>query len=136
MAFFIKFALGFLVVAVTGGFLVNQIPSWKQRIIEVVNPAAKEAQLLGELTASLDELDKNIDDNKSDNSGKKKDLLDKSRAILQNITDLNQKNSGIIKQQVSKIIDALIDRTPYPADHLQTKNDIPAEGIICPSPVK
>lgn len=109
-----------LLIAISGGFLINQIPSWKQRVIEVVNPAVNEARLLGELTASLDELDKNIDTN---NAGKNKDLIDKSRTILQNITDLNQKNSGIIKQQIGKIIDALIDRTPYPADHLSSTAD-------------
>lgn len=112
MGFILKSSLIFLSVAVAGGFLINQIPPWKQRVIEVINPAAKEARLLGELTASLDELDKNI------GGGENKNLLDKSRGILQNITDLNQKNSGIIKQQVSRIIDALVDRTPYPADHL------------------
>ncbi|MBI2669965.1 MAG: hypothetical protein HYX20_02395 [Candidatus Yanofskybacteria bacterium] len=114
VGFILKFLLIFLVIAIAGGFLINQIPSWKQRVIEVVNPAAKEARLLGELTASLEELDKNIGD------GENKGVLDKSRGILQNITDLNQKNSGIIRQQVGKIIDALIDRTPYPADHLRT----------------
>ena len=125
MRFLIKTAAVFLITAIAGGFLINQIPSWKQRVIEIINPAAKEARLLGELTASLDELDNNLGD------GENKNLLDKSREILQNITDLNQKNSGIIKQQVGKIIDALIDRTPYPADHLQstTGNTTP---LVCP----
>src|SRR3989344_8929378 len=124
MRFLIKTAAVFLLVAIAGGFLINNVPFWKQRVIEVINPAAKEARLLGELTASLDELDNNL------GNGENKNLLDKSRGILQNITDLNQKNSGIIKQQIGKIIDAFIDRTPYPADHLTTENNSPAENVI------
>ncbi|MBI2063103.1 MAG: hypothetical protein HYT61_02575 [Candidatus Yanofskybacteria bacterium] len=126
MGFIIKAALGLLTIAVTGGFLINEIPSWKQRVIEVMNPAAKEARLLGELTTNFDELEKNIGD------GKNKDLLDKSRGILQDITNLNQKNSGIIKQQVGKIINALIDRTPYPADHLSPAQNTDTQ--VCPTP--
>ena len=125
MAFLIKLALGFLVVAITGGFLVNKVPSWKEKIVEIINPATKEARLLGELMASLDELDTNLDD------GESKDLLNKSRGILQNITDLNQENSGIIKQQIGRIIDALIDRTPYPADHLTPITDESGQ-LVCP----
>lgn len=135
MAFLIKFALGFLLVAVAGGFLVNQVPSWKEKVVEVINPAAKEVRLLDELTANLDEFDKNLD---KSGDGVNKDLLDKSRAILQNIIDLNQKNSGIVKQQIGRIIDALIDRTPYPADHLQTFDTTATSttNVICPSPTK
>lgn len=124
MGIIIKIGLGLLLIAVIGGFLINQIPSWKQSVIEVINPAAKEARLLGELTASLDELDKNLD------GGESKNLLNKSRGILQNITDLNQKNSGIIKRQVGRIIDALIDRTPYPADHL-TASQTNTPTVFC-----
>ena len=127
MKFFIKSILVILLIAVAGGFLINHFPSWKQHVIEIINPAAKEARLLGELTASLDELDKNLD------GGNSKNLLNKSRGILQNITDLNQKNSGIIKQQMGKIIDAFIDRTPYPADHLskEVRIDI-VSPLVCP----
>ncbi len=118
--------LGLLMVAITGGFLINEVPAWKEHVVDIINPAGKEAKLLGALTANLDELDKNI------GTGENKDLLDKSRGILQNITELNQKNSGIIKQQVGKIIDALIDRTPYPADHLTPIQSISPQ--TCPTP--
>lgn len=128
MGFLIKSVLILLVIAVAGGFLINGVPTWKQHVIEVINPAAKEARILGEMKTNLDELNKTTSDPKA------KNLISKSQDLLQNITDINQNNSGIIKQGVSKIIDALIDHTPYPADHLTTaENTSPAP--IC-SPVK
>lgn len=109
-----------------GGFVINRIPDWKQRIVEVINPAAKEGRLLGELDAVLNELDANTDPVKN------KGLIDKARNIATELTSHNQKNSGIIKQQLGKIVDALLDRTPYPADHLQTPAHVNTSPVICP----
>ena len=119
MGFLAKSILILLLIAVAGGFIINQIPSWKQWVIEVINPAAKEARLLGELKNNLDELDKSF--NSSDNNDPKKrgDLISKSKTIVDEISSVNQKNSGIIKQGIGKIIDSFIDKTPYPADHLR-----------------
>ncbi len=128
MGFLVKSFLVILLIAVAGGFLINSIPSWKQHVIEVINPAAKEARLLGEMKTNLDELSKNTSDPQA------KSLLSKSQDLLQNITDINQNNSGIIRQSVSKIIDALIDRTPYPAENLTTSEST-SPTPVC-SPVK
>ncbi|MBI4120303.1 MAG: hypothetical protein HY454_02450 [Parcubacteria group bacterium] len=127
MGFLVKSLLAILFIAVGGGFVINKVPSWKQGVIEVINPAAKEARLLGELKVNLDELDSAI--NSGGNVSRGKNLITKSRGLVDEITAVNQKNSGIIKQQVGKIIDALIDRTPYPADHLQT---VSPTHITCP----
>lgn len=134
MGFFVKSFLILLVIAVAGGFLINQIPSWKQRVIEIVNPAAKEARLLGELKVNLDELSGALNSSaepSSDNKSRNKDLIDKSRNLVGEIMSTNQANSGIIKQQIGKIIDAFIDRTPYPADHLKIKTS-EQQSLICP----
>lgn len=115
-----------MVIAVVAGFLINKVPAWKQKIIEVINPAAKSARILGELDASLDELGRDVANEKS------KELVQKSRGLVSELISSNDKNSGIIKQQVGKIIDALLDRTPYPADHLKlpvNENGVP---LICP----
>lgn len=132
MSFLLKSAIAVLVVAVAGGFLVNQIPSWKQRVIEVINPAAKEARLLGELKANLDELENSFNSSGGSSSKESGDLIARSKNLVDEITATNQKNSGIIKQQVGKIIDAFLDKTPYPADHLQITNTASQSAAICP----
>src|SRR3989344_1210693 len=119
MGTIIKVGAGLLLVAIGGGFLINQVPSWKQKAIEVVNPSAKEARLLGELKTNLDELDKSLSSSGSEADAKNGELVSKSKKIVDEIAAANQKNSGIIKQQVGKIIDAFLDKTPYPADHLK-----------------
>lgn len=130
MSFLLKSAIAVLVVAVAGGFLVNQIPSWKQRVIEVVNPSAKEARLLGELKTNLDELENSFNSSGSTESKKNADIIAKSKNLVNEIATANQKNSGIIKQQVGKIIDAFLDKTPYPADHLKDNSNV--SPLICP----
>ena len=72
MGFAIKSLLFLLIIAVVGGFIINQIPSLKERVIEAINPAAKEERLLGKLKANLDELGKNLDE-----AGKQKSPMDK-----------------------------------------------------------
>ena len=121
----IKLAVILLLLAISGGFVINQIPSWKQRVIEVINPAAKEARLLGELKVNLDELGNDLNSSAVSASDRErqvnrnKDLVAKSQNLVNQITSANQKNSGIIKQGIGKIINAFSDQTPYPADHLQ-----------------
>lgn len=126
MGWFVKTFFGLLGIAVIGGFVINQMPDFKRRAVEVINPAAKEGRLLGELDAVLDQLGHNTD------PAKNKELVDKARGIATELTTHNQKNSGIIKQQVGKIVDALLDRTPYPADHLQASPNTPASPLVCP----
>lgn len=132
MGAIIKIGVGLLVVAVGGGFLINQIPSWKKSIIEVINPVAKEARLLGELKMNLDELDKSLNSSSGENGGKNGELVSKSKKLVDEIAVANQKNSGIIKQQVGKIIDAFLDKTPYPVDHLKIINTASQSATICP----
>ena len=132
MGFVLKAAIIFLVIAITGGFLINHVPSWKQKVIEVVNPSTKEARLLGELTANLDELDNSFSSSGGTDSKKNADLIAKSKNLVSGIADANQKNSGIIKQQVGKIIDAFLDKTPYPADHLKITNTASPSAAVCP----
>lgn len=139
MGFLVKAMLVILVVAVAGGFVINHLPALKQRAIEVANPAVKEGRLLGELKVNLDELGDNIGDPNGLKDAatraklqKSKELLEKSKNLLNNLAETNQKNSGIIKQQIGKIIDAFTDRTPYPADHLSVNSASPSPTLTCP----
>ncbi len=135
----IKFLIFLLIITAIGYFVINQIPSLKERVIEAINPAAKEARLLGELKTNLDEIDKSIEETanqkgldkiqeKIDNS---KSLLENSKNILSEISKING-DTGMIGSQIGKIINVFSDRTPYPADHLQNLATTPTPIYTCP----
>ncbi|MEX1063960.1 MAG: hypothetical protein WD898_02685 [Candidatus Paceibacterota bacterium] len=137
MALAIKTLFIVLIAAVVGGFVLNRAPELKQKVIETINPVAKERRLLGELTLNLDALSSSVDSlsGSSDNPdfqtkiASSKDLVQKSKELLKSLTESKQ-DSGIIKSQVGKIIDSLIDKTPFPADHLQSKES--STPLVCP----
>ena len=116
-----------LTIAAIGGFVVTQIPSLKERVIEAVNPAAKEGRLLGELRVNLDEIDKSLNEAAQQKETEKiqekisdgKDLLEKSKNLLGEVSKTNQ-DTGVIGSQVGKIINAISGDTSKPADYLQT----------------
>ena len=95
----LKFLIILMVLAVGAYFVINQIPSLKERVIEAINPAVKEERLLGELKANLDELGQNLDEAGGQKtaadikSGIKssKNLLENSKDILGEISKINSK---------------------------------------------
>ncbi len=135
----LKFLIILMVLAVGAYFVINQIPSLKERVIEAINPAVKEERLLGELKANLDELGQNLDEAGGQKtaadikSGIKssKNLLENSKDILGEISKINGE-TGIIGSQIGKIINAFSDQTPYPADHLQSSTASPIPIYSCP----
>lgn len=134
-----KFLIIFIVLAVGTYFVINQIPSLKERVIEAINPAAKETRLLGELKANLDEIDKSLGgatEQKGVNKiqetiNNSKNLLKNSKDLLSEISKING-DTGVIGSQIGKIINALSDQTPYPADHLQSPVAPPTPIYSCP----
>lgn len=135
----IKFLLFLLIIAVIGYFVIDQIPSLKERVIEAINPAAKEARLLGKLKVNLDELSKNLDEAEKQKSSADvksgikngQSLLGKSQGLMEEILKINGE-TGIIGSQIGKIINAFSDQTPYPADHLQSSVTPPVPVYSCP----
>lgn len=126
MSFLLKSLLFIVIVAVGAGFVISKVPAWRGNVLEFLNPAIKEGRLLGDLNDNLTELDKNIskmsskDPSYQSQVAKSKELLSSSRTLLSNIQNINQQNSGIIRQQIGKVIDAIIDKTPYAAEILTT----------------
>lgn len=122
-----KFLIILVILAVGAYFVVNKIPSLKERVIEAVNPAAREARLLGELETNLDEINKNLGeateqkgtDKIREKINNSKNLLENSKDLLSEISKING-GTGFVGSQIGKIINAFSDKTPYPADHLQT----------------
>lgn len=154
MGFLLKFIFFLLIVAIGGGFIINQTPSLKQKAIEVINPAVKEARILGELKTNLAALEANIDEVSSSLSvktsskiqaetknkvGESKSLIVKSKELLEEAVKTNQEGSGLVRQTVGRLIETLVDKTPFPADHLKTTDGslvIPvANGtpVVCPA---
>lgn len=139
----LKYLFYAVLLAAAGGLVLSQVPSLKQRAIEVINPAAKERRLLGELKTNLDALDGSLKglSEKSD----KKDLLDRmksaqtflsrSQELVGTVGAINLKNAGFIQSQISKLIDEFTDSTPFAAEILGVKKDNPAATPVnCPQP--
>jgi len=133
----LKLLVCLIILAIGAYFVINQFPSLKERVIEAVNPAAKEGRLLGELKSNLDEIDNSLREASKEDSADKiqekikssVNLLGESKNLLGEISKINQ-DTGIIGSQVGKIINAISDQTPYPADHLETP--LPAPACSCP----
>lgn len=132
MGFILKTLIILVVIGVGGSFLINRLPNLKQRVIEVVNPDAKEARLLNELGGTLNELESNI--NQKINTKGNGDLITKAKGLLNQVAQANQ-DSGIVGSTLGKIIDSLIDKAPFPADHLKLESlDNSNQANNCPSP--
>lgn len=134
-----KVVIIFVIILAAAGFVVSQVPSLKQRVIEIINPRIKEGQILGEMKTNLDNIGSALGDLNSikdpaalSQIQKSKDLLQKSKDLLNSVTRLNQNNSGIIQQTIGGIINAITDNTPYPADHLPTTSASPSPVYTCP----
>lgn len=120
----LKTLIVLIIIAVGGSFLINHIPQWKQKVIETVNPAAKEARLLNDLAGSLNEIESNINQtpnpkNQADLKTKITSNLTKAKNLLKEAAKTNEQNSGIISSTLGKIVDSFIDKTPFPADHIK-----------------
>jgi hypothetical protein len=125
MWFLFKFFVFLLMAVIVGYFLITNVPSLREYVIEIINPSVKEAKVLGKLKTNLDELSGNLDamegskkpDDIKAGIQKNKDLAAKAKVLIQEAATLND-SSGIIKSQIGRIINFFSDSTPYPADHL------------------
>jgi len=137
----LKILIFLIILAVGAYFALNQIPSLKEKVIEAINPAAKERRLLGELKVNLDEIDKSLQEATKQKQADKilekinnsQNLLKNSKDLLGEISKINS-NTGVIGSQIGKIIDALSDKTPFPADHLKTAAESSLPICSCPPP--
>ena len=132
----IKLFLILLIVAVAGGFIINKVSSFKQNLIEFINPAVKEGRVLGELKENLVQLDASLGDlnnakNLTELKSKTKitsEIIEKSKNLLNTASEINNQDAGIFHQAISKIINTFVDKTPFPADHLVANE----AGLIIP----
>lgn len=100
----------------------QKIEEYKQKIIEVINPAAKERRLLGELETNLDQLDssltnlavggKSLVEAESDQK-KLNTAIANARSTLQELKETNKKND--LGASVSSLIQKIIPLSSKPS---------------------
>jgi hypothetical protein len=92
-----------LATAVVGSvLLVNKVPSLKANILEAVYPRAQE----GKLVQQLHDVLTGIDDASTDAA--RNVLIEKSKALLQNISDMNAEHAGVVDGVIGKVTDVLL----------------------------
>ncbi|HXK36653.1 MAG TPA: hypothetical protein VJ553_03670 [Candidatus Paceibacterota bacterium] len=105
--------LFYLAIVIVGGVLaLNYIPSLKANIIEVVNPRMKETRLLGDLQRHLDDaaalLPEAGEQASDDDIAEGYEALQKAQEVLDEVTTINEENSGTARNIVTKALDAIL----------------------------
>ena len=137
MGILLKIAIFIVVVAVTAGFVINKIPDLRQKFVEYINPAAKERRLLGEMDNTLKELEDTTgkiagaksSEEMGEHLNKAKDLISQAKNLRSEIEETNDKDGGLLRSNLTKIIDSMTDGTPYPADHMKIPDEV--KKAIC-----
>jgi hypothetical protein len=114
IGFIVKTCLGLAVIVGGSALLVNNVPSLKANILEVVNPRVQEQKLVQKLQTTLTDAG-----NAATNAARDK-LIAESQALLKSIADINDNHSGIVDGVVSKVTDTLLGtptatQTPIPS---------------------
>ena len=120
----------FLVIAVlvgAGTFLLGRIPSWKQQIVEVINPAEREAKVLGTLKTNLNALESTLNETaraktpKEISTGleKTRNILTDSQTLVDQITSINQGTAKALASQLGQLANIFSD-TPEPGTPITT----------------
>ena len=138
MGFILKGVVGLFLLVVVGGFAINSIPSLRDKVLELVNPAVKESGLISQIEKNLNELDLKLAQNSTGNAGSNNNDISASRILIANtkslladVQDLNKKDadSSLVSLALNKVAGLLIDKTPYPAEDLTTS----AIPLVCPT---
>lgn len=103
-----------LIAAALIVFNRDKIESYKQRIIEAVNPATKERRLLGELESNLDRFSATLDQLSPSEKQKISTALGSAKSILQELKETNQKTD--LAANLSNILQKIVplDLRPSP----------------------
>jgi hypothetical protein len=119
--FFIK-VLFYLGIVVGGAYLaVTHVPSLRANIIEYANPRIKEARLLTELQTSIDAAASAT----ISSPAVRQAAATKAKSLVAQISELNDKNSGLVPTVVEKVIDVAKTVTPIlPASVAQYLPDV------------
>lgn len=115
-----------VVLLIGGGFIFfnqDKIEEYKQRIVETVNPAAKEERLLSELETSLGELSEKLSVSEKQ---KVSTVLSKTQSTLQALKEINKK--GDLVANLSNLVQKIV---PFESEPFPTW--LPP-GQVCPTP--
>ena len=113
-----------LVSVIYGGYQLwgeDLFSKAKNKTIEVIKPSAKRAELIRDLNTNLDEISGNLANISSPDSNKKQEALNKigsgvkdSKNIVDNITQLNEKDDGILGEAVASLAKKILGENPTP----------------------
>lgn len=102
----------YLGIVVTGAVLViDNIPSLKANVLEIVNPRVQEGELVRTLQQTLEELDSAVPGSGAASATtiqKSKQLISESKDLLRQISDINEEHAGVTTGIITKAVDALI----------------------------
>lgn len=119
-----------LIVAVLAGagmFLIGRIPSWKQQAIEVINPAEREARVLGALKVNLEALEEALSQvggaktlkEVAAELDKTKDIINDSQKLADEAASINQSAAKALSSQLGQLVNIFSD-TPQPGTPILT----------------
>ena len=116
MRFILRFLLLIGFVIVGAWIAAMYIPSFKQSVVEIVNPAAKEKRLLTDLSTQMDIIEKTISE--SDQGGKTnqtkqtagevagvQQAIDKSQDIIREIEKINETKFSTVTATSGRIME-------------------------------
>jgi len=135
----IRFALktSLILAVVIGGslLLVNNVPSLKANILEVVNPRVEEGKMVQQLQDTLTKLDDSISQTGAGKTTSTKALVTQAQQQLQNIADINSEHAGVADGVVGRVTDALFGNIPtatsQPSVSVATTSDTSATASPC-----
>jgi hypothetical protein len=109
ISFLFKTVLTLAVLVGGSVLLVNNVPYLKANILEVVNPRVQEQKLVQKLQTTLTDLG-NLPTGQAGaiTSAARDKLITESKALLQNISSINDNHSGVVDGVISKVTDTLL----------------------------
>lgn len=84
-------------------FMMNRVPEWKNNLVESINPQVREGKIIDTLDKNLNQLSGNISGKVAGASDTEK-IIEESMKLLSELSEINNENSGIAKQAMTKII--------------------------------
>ena len=115
MRFLAKIFFSSVILGAGALILFTRSPDLKANMLEIINPRIKEARLLGELNKNLGKLESRFSgvsevtpSDEADVRFTDREVLEQARELVGEIETINKKNSGRVRNTVTRILDTFI----------------------------
>ena len=142
MVFLFKLLLWVVVLGVGGGLVINHLPDLKTKVMEIVNPAVKQARVLGDASTKLTALQAAITAATATNDSSERNAkLAEGQTLIHQMTELLvqaddiSKNTGVFSAAAGQVAETLINSLPATANNLLnfSQSSTPSVSpIVCP----